>query len=75
MREIFHLESKECGDCSYFSDSKVEEDGLKWISDLGEFIKQRLHFLHSLAVHQQMDTFFPMVLRDKKVDNYKLFVR
>ena len=70
MREILHLESKEFGECLYLFDFEVGGNGLKWITGLGKFRKQILHFIHSLEVHHQMDTLFSMVLRDKKVDNY-----
>ena len=46
---------------------------LKWISNSGKFRRLRIHFLHSITHHHQMETLLSMVIRDKKFDNYKLF--
>lgn len=57
----------------YFSDSEVGIEDLKWIPDPRKFRKRRLYFLHSLAIHQQMDILFRLILHDKQVDSYQLF--
>jgi len=67
------MEAKEFGNHTHFSNSEVGVEGLKWIPDPGKFRKRKLHFLHYLLVHQHMDTIFHMVLRDKKIDNCKVF--
>jgi len=46
---------------------------LKWIPDPGKFKRRTLHFVHSIVVHQQLDTLFHLVLRDKQEDNYNFF--
>jgi len=72
-KEIWYLESREFGDKPYFSDSEVGVQHIKWIPNLGKLKRRKLHFLHSIVVHQQLDTLFHLVLWDKKVVNYKFF--
>jgi len=65
-KEILTLEAKEFGDHMYDSDSKYSSSGLKWFHDLGKLRKRRLHFLHSITMHCQMETLLSMLIRDKK---------
>jgi len=74
-REISLLELKESGDPSYHSNTKVVCEGLKCVIDPGIFQKMRLHFLHSLSLHQQIYTLLCSVFKDKQVDNYNVFSR
>lgn len=73
-KEIHTLELREFGDIMYHSDSKVCVGKTKWLLDPGKWRKQRLHFLHLIYTHIQMDTLLHIVLRDKQMDNYKLFI-
>lgn len=72
--DILHLETKEFGDHKYFFDSKISGSTFKWTLNPRKFHKRRLHFLHSVAFHCQLETFLHMVIHDKQVDNYQSFI-
>lgn len=72
-KEILNLETMEFQDRKYFYDSEIGGRSIKWVSNLGKFWRRRNHFLHSITHHHQTKMLLSMVIRDKKVDNYKLF--
>lgn len=72
-QNIWLRESKDFGDRPYISNLEVGGDDHKWIQNTRNFKKWRLHFLHSLSIHQLMDTLLGMVLRDKQFDNNNIF--
>lgn len=72
--KILQLEAKEFGDQAYHLDSEITDSTFRWIPNMGKFQKRRLHFLHLVALHMQLDTLLHMVRRDKKFNHYQLFL-
>lgn len=71
---MLQLEAKEFGDQVYFSYSDTGGNSLKQTLDQGNFHRRRIHFLHSIIHHRQMETIMSMLIRDHQLDNYKLFL-
>jgi len=64
-KEILHLEAKEFGDHKYHSDLEIGGSSLKWVPDPWKFRKRRLHFLHAIKLHCQMEMLLNMVICGK----------
>jgi len=73
-KEILNLEEREFGNRIYHSNSEIGGSSLKWVPNPKKFRTRRLHYLHSITLHLHIETLLSIIIRDKQVDNYKLFV-
>lgn len=73
-KEILHLEVMEFENCKYHSGSEIGGSNLKWVPNPWKFQRRRLCFLHSVLLQRKLETLLNMVISDKQVANYELFV-
>jgi len=67
------MDSKEAGDSPHHYDYRLVGEHMKWVPNSGILYKRKLHFMNSLALHQQMATLLHLIFKDKQVETYNIF--